>query len=311
MGNAIESSHCIVITGGGGYLGSKLAERLAPLKCSVHLVDVNFNNLSKYLGESYDNVFCEILDLTEKSEVGKFIGLHKPDHIFHFASVIDRSRDFSIFEKLYRVNVRGTFNLLEALSEVPYLSFNFASTSEVYGDWNGTPFKEDDPLTPMSPYSLTKLYAENLIELYSKLNGEKPYNILRIFNFFGIDMPPTTFMGQMIECYLGGKGFPMTKGEQARDILKIDDLLDQVLFVVDSGNGSQILNICSGNSCKLIDIVKYFKQTVQSHFEYQTLLAYRDNEVWETKGDNNKIKLLGYKITNYTIESLLDGCEKI
>ncbi|WP_449437258.1 NAD-dependent epimerase/dehydratase family protein [Pedobacter steynii] len=214
MDYTIKPTHNIVITGGGGYLGAKLAEKLASLGCDVYLVDINFNILAKTLDVNFSNVYLKILDLTDRKSVKEVVRDCNPQHIFHFASVIDRSRDFSIFERLYKVNVTGTFNLLEELLDVPYVNFCFASTSEVYGDWKGLPFKEEDCLNPMSPYSLTKLYSENLIKLHSKINQDKPYKILRIFNFFGIDMPETTFMGQMVKSYKDNNIFAMTKGSK-------------------------------------------------------------------------------------------------
>ncbi|UGU14380.1 NAD(P)-dependent oxidoreductase [Sinomicrobium kalidii] len=307
MGNTITSGDIIVITGGGGYLGSKLAEFYLHKNCQLFLIDINFNNLAKKLNENYDTVHLEHLDLTSENLVREVLNRISPDYIFHFASIIDRSRDFDIYDRLYEINVKGTINLLKALQKISYRGFYFASTSEVYGSWKGVPFSEDSSLTSASPYSLTKIYCEKAIQLFSDLYN-KPYKIFRIFNFFGPNMPGSTFIGQMIEAFKAGKVFEMTQGDQARDILFIDDLLTQMNVVVTKKSDFSVFNICSGKAIKMIEIVEEFEKITGEEFQYTTLLPYRKNEVWETRGDNSRLKSLNYIFPSFSLKEALKKC---
>jgi len=307
MGYKLSTSDRVLITGGGGYLGAKLAERLVKSGCELFLTDIRFNEISKALGERHKNIHLKTLDLRRKLDVSDVCRNISPDVIFHFASLIDRSRDFAIYESLYDVNVQGTLNLLEGLRSVQYKDLYFSSTSEVYGNWLGEPFREDIVLHPASPYSLTKVFCENTVGLFSEIN-DKSYKIFRIFNYCGKDMPDTTFIGQMLDAYKRGLLFEMTEGEQTRDILFIDDLLDQILFVTEADSNFRIFNICSGQSFKMRDVAREFKIITQNTFRYACCLPYRKNEVWVTRGDNSRLQGLGFKYSNLSLSSMLNSC---
>lgn len=307
MGITITSADTVLITGGGGYLGSRLAEFYLNRKCNLFLVDINFNELAVSLSDRYETVHIEYLNLTNESLVQEILNKISPDYIFHFASLIDRSRDFGIYDRLYDVNVNGTINLLKALQDVSYRGFYFASTSEVYGAWKGIPFNENNILIPASPYSLTKVYCEKAIQLFSDLHI-KPYRIFRIFNFFGPNMPGNTFIGQMIESFKAGKNFEMTQGKQARDILFIDDLLAQMNLVVEADSDFSIFNLCSGGSIKMIEIVNEFERVTSGLFHYTATLPYRKNEIWETKGDTSRLGSLNYVFSPTLIGEALKKC---
>ena len=167
----------ILITGGGGYLGSKLAEALTTNTSEIYLLDVSFNEIAARVISEFPKVTKVYCDITNKHEIKDALNNFYPDFIFHFAALLNRDRDFSHYEQMYKVNVEGTKNLLEVLSSVPYKGFYFASSSEVYGNRNQSPFREDQIPFPASPYSLTKLMAEHLIATYSHI-CEKPYTTL-------------------------------------------------------------------------------------------------------------------------------------
>jgi len=282
----------ILITGGGGYLGSNLAKKMAPTGVECYLFDKAFNATSIKLSESFSNVHLFEGDLNNLTELKKICTEIAPTHIFHFAASLDRSRDFSIFDHISKINVGGTLNLLDALSGIPYEFFGFSSTSDVYGTQNSLPFQEDQLPSPISPYSLTKLMAEDLILTWSVLH-KKPFTIFRIFLFIGPEMPPTTFIGQLHQAFLKNEEFKMTKGEQRRDYLSLDDLLECIVLISQKRNmNSEIMNICSGSSVSIKEIMDTVQVVTGNQVRISDILPYRENEIWEIRGSNEKLKSL-------------------
>jgi len=286
--NSISRDNNILITGGGGYLGSKLAEKLVNYSSNIFLLDISFNNLSQQLECIYDNCKLYECDITNYEHLLKICNEIQPHIIYHFAALLERSRDFTFYKSLYKVNVEGTFNLLEALSGIDYLKFMFSSSSEVYGTSNEVPFSEDQIPYPASPYSLTKLMAEELIKTYSSIK-KKPYTIMRLFNFYGEDMPENFFYSQLINALKNNKEFKMTGGEQIRDFLPIEKVIEYIIKLSETDKSNQILvNICSGKGFKLKDFAEEIAREMgKEHLLKIGSLKYRDNEVWNMVGDHS------------------------
>lgn len=289
----------IVITGGGGYLGSKLAERLVSSNATIYLFDVKFNAISTALSEKNHNVQLINVNITQKVNIKKASLKTNPDYIFHFAALLNRDRDFSVYPALYNVNVKGTLNLLESLRNISYKGFYFSSSSEIYGIKNPSPFHEEQIPEPASPYSLSKVMAEQLIKTYSDIH-QKPFTILRIFNFYGPGMPESYFINQLITTLKSNKQFDMTGGEQVRDFIYIEDLLNAVIGISKSEQClGEIINICSGEGVKLKVIATEMAQQMgKIHLLNIGALSYRENEIWEMVGNNSKLSRFGVNLNN-------------
>ncbi|MCX6271920.1 MAG: NAD-dependent epimerase/dehydratase family protein [Bacteroidetes bacterium] len=279
----------VLITGGGGYIGSRLLEFLVNPESTFYVVDISFNMLSKTLGENCPNVKLFILDMTDKQKVDELIGFLEPDYIFHLAALLDRSRNFSNFNLLYKTNVEGTLNLLEALRDMNYCNLFFFSTSEVYGMKNTAPFREDQVTLPLSPYSLTKLMAENLIQTHSAIL-KKPFTILRLFNLYGKDMPENTFIPQLARAFQRHEKFEMRQGAQKRDYLAVEDVVYYISQLIGNPRSeNQIINVCSGISYSLREIAAFFRQLSAETLHISYSLPYRENELWDNRGCNARL----------------------
>lgn len=288
------SNKRILITGGGGYLGSKLAEVLATSGAMIYLLDIRFNNIAEQIAFQQDSVVKLHCNLSDRDSVQVAVNKSQPNIIFHFGALLQRDRDFSLYKKLYQVNVEGTLNLLESLQSVDYSGFFFSSTGEVYGTMNKSPFKESMVPFPASPYSLTKFMAENLITTYSSVN-KKPYTIFRIFNFYGPKMPQSFFVSQLEDSLKRNIPFEMTKGEQKRDYLSVDELIRLITLAAQTPKcKNKLLNLSSGQGVYISDLAK---EIATKHNKMELLrigsLPYRDNEIWEMVGDNNLAIELG------------------
>lgn len=280
----------ILITGGGGYLGSKLAEKISESTAEIFLLDIAFNEISAALINKHKKVEKLLVNLTDFSELKDACQESKPDIIFHFGAVINRERDFSLYDNLYEINVKGTFNLLKCLEKVDYKGFYFASTGEVYGTKNTSPFSEDMMPAPVSPYSCTKLMAENLISTYSSIQ-RKPFTILRMFLFYGPSMPRNFFISQLEFALNNDEEFKMTKGEQRRDFLHIDILINYLLQITATElSNNEIINVCSGKSTEIRQLALEFAKSInKEHLLKIGTLPYRSNEIWDMYGNNQKL----------------------
>jgi len=278
----------VLVTGGMGYLGAFLVKALQREKAIVFVLDKNV----KPSAQAFK------VDITNAKEVKNAITKIKPDLIYHLAATLNRERNFDNFETIQKINHLGTFNLLEALKEIPYQNFIFTSTSEIYGS-NKAPFHEGQIPDPASPYSLTKVYSENLLNTYSKTYN-KNFTIMRLFNFFGKNMPTQFFIPQLIESLKTKESFDMTKGEQIRDFLYVEDVISALLLAAKKQeNKRQTYNVCSGEGVTLKQLVKTIGEVLESNCVINFgALPYRENEIWNMVGDNSKIK----KELNFTVQ---------
>ena len=287
MGKIDLHNQKVLVTGGNGYLGKFLVKALQNEGAEVFVLDMNVE----------ENSHRFKTDITDKNQVKSVVNKIQPDIVFHLAALLHRERNFDNFALVDKVNHQGTFNLLKALKDIPYKNFIFTSTSEIYGD-NQPPFNEAQLPDPVSPYSLTKVYSENLIRTFSKLY-QKNYTILRLFNFYGEKMPQQFFIPQLIQALQNQDHFDMTEGEQTRDFLYVEDVVNGlILSAKNDKSKQQTFNLCSGEAVSLKTLVQTIKQQLNSNCKINFgALPYRDNEVWNMLGDNSKIKeQLSFKI---------------
>ena len=290
----------VLVTGGCGYVGNLLVSKLKEYNAKVFVFDINLPS------EQCKDVSYYDVNLLNVGLLNTLIKQIKPQIIYHLAASLDRSRDYDNVDKILEINLRGTNNLLRSLEEIDYTSFIFTSTSEVYGTQTKIPFKEDMILHPTSPYSLSKAAAELSIQTFSNIY-HKSYTILRLFNIYGPSLPESFFVPQLIKALKGNKNFDMTMGEQKRDFVWIDDIVDALILVVLNTNANnQIFNICSGASISLRELVLAIKKLIPSKAKINFgAIPYRENEIWNMVGSNIKIKeILSFDNTTVLSESL-------
>ncbi|MCF6342854.1 MAG: NAD-dependent epimerase/dehydratase family protein [Bacteroidales bacterium] len=286
----------VLVTGGNGYLGSHLVSALKKEQALVFIMDKTV----AASGDAYN------VDITKRKEVKEAIREIQPEIVFHLAASLNRERSFDRFDQTNDINHNGTLNLLLALKEMPYRNFIFTSTSEVYGN-NKAPFHEEQIPKPASPYSLTKIYAENLISNFSSIYN-KHFTILRLFNFFGKNMPAAFFIPQMIKALQNETIFEMTEGAQKRDFLYVDDVVRAMILSARCEAGkNETFNVCSGQAVSLKQLATEMNEKLQLGCEIKFgALPYRENEVWNMVGDNTKIKnALGFTV-QYKLKDAID-----
>lgn len=266
-------------------MGRNLISQLIQHGCkAVHYIDLESS------AELKPNTTFHQVNLLDASSLSNTVKDINPTLVYHLAANLNRSRDFSNVKQLMDVNFTGTVNVLTALETIPYNNFVYTSTSEVYGGEAITPpFKETDDFIPASPYSMSKYCAEVALKTFSEIKGKK-YTILRMFNFLGSNMPTNFFPSQLKEKLRLNEDFSMTLGEQVRDYLYLNDVIEALLLAGKTDKTNEVYNVCSGQGLSVRELAEKAKTIMGSNSTiHYGAIPYRDNEVWNMVGDNSKI----------------------
>ncbi len=248
----------IIVTGGAGFIGSHLVDRLVEFNHKVTVLDNLSTGRLKNLSKSKNKIKFHKVDLAKKN---KWQDLFKNvDCVFHLAGLADIVPSIEKPIDYYTSNVTGTLNVIEAAKIHKVKKVIYSASSSCYGIPKKYPTKEDSDISPEYPYALTKYLGEQIIMHWGKL-----YNIntisLRLFNVYGLRSRTTGTYGAVIGVFLAQKlsNKPLTivgDGNQTRDFTFVSDVVDAFIKTLVIKNKSLILNIGSNNTYKINYLVK-------------------------------------------------------
>jgi len=304
-----------LITGGAGFIGSSLIEKLVS---NNNLEIICLDNLNDYYSparkksnlESFinkDNFVFYKTDVADYKSLEAIFKKHKINKIVHLAAragVRPSIKQPILYEK---VNVFGTLNLLELAREYKIPHFIFGSSSSVYGNQKKVPFSETDPCNyPISPYAATKKAAELLCCTYAHLYDIN-ITILRFFTVYGPkgrpDMAPYIFTKAILEDKVIYK---FGDGTTRRDYTYIDDITDGIIKAINKPFNYEIINL--GNN-KPISLNKFI-QTIENVTGKKARIkqkALPEGDVNQTYADIQKANKLLYWKPTTDIEKGLTG----
>ncbi|MFA5187686.1 MAG: SDR family oxidoreductase [Patescibacteria group bacterium] len=291
-----------LVTGGAGFIGSNIAEKLIAAGHFVRVLD-NFvsgreSNLSfaKGLGpERYELIRGDIRDKSacERACSGM-------DYVLHQAALRSVPKSLKEPESYNDVNIGGTLNMLQAASAQKVKRFVLASSSSVYGDVDRFPEKEDFCPKLISPYALSKLAGEYYCRIYSEFFGVETV-ALRYFNVFGpkqaLDDEYAVVIPKFIHCIMHDEEPPIFgTGRQSRDFTYIDNVVSaNILAATTPGIKHDVFNVANGRDNTVLQIVeslnRIFHKKIKPRF-----LPVRAGDVFRTRADISKIgRSLGFK----------------
>jgi len=255
----------ILITGGSGFIGSHFVDRLTLTGHNVHVIDNRAGD--PHLTENTEATYHKI-DITN-TDVITLIGEIQPDYIFHLAAVIGEKENTLDVKRDAGINILGTINILEAARLHHIKKIIYTSSGAVYGVPAYVGIDENHPLSPVTPYGMTKRSAEEFVQLYSRLYG-LPYTILRLATVYGTRQSAHSD-GDMVAGLIG-KYMHHTPihlagdGQQSRDFIYIDDVLDVLELSIDKGH-NHIFNIGSGHGTLINELINLLNATFEIHVE--------------------------------------------
>ena len=259
----------ILVTGGAGFIGSHLCERLADGGDRVIGLD-NFDpfydprikraNIAALTGrDNFRLVEGDIRDLDLLERL--FGGDGAPDVVVHLAAKAGVRPSIEDPLAYQDVNVTGTANLLEMCRRHKVGKFVYASSSSVYGNNHKVPFAEDDPVDhPISPYAATKKAGELLCHTYHHLFG-LPVFCLRFFTVYGPRQRPEMAIHKFARLIREGQSLPVFgDGGSERDYTYIDDIIDGVVRSIDHCRGYRIYNLGESQTTSLRRLISLIEE---------------------------------------------------
>jgi len=276
----------VLVTGGAGFIGSNLVDRLLSLGHDVTVIDNESaeSNAQFYWNKKANNYKHDICDYEKIASL--FIGV---DCVFHLAS--DARIQPAILNPRASIqsNAVGTANVIELSRINKVKRFIYSSTSSAYGKEATIPNVETQTSDPLTPYSTAKVFGENLARVYYNLYGLETIS-LRYFNVYGNRQPLkgqyAPVIGLFLKQYYEGK--PLTvvgDGLQRRDFTNIEDAVNANILAMDCTieNYGEVFNVGYGKNYSILEIAKSISEDI-------IFIPSRLGEVRETLSDSTKIK---------------------
>ena len=284
----------ILITGGFGYLGSKLSKLLADKGYKIRIFS---NNIPKNFQKNneYELILGDILDKKKIIEACKGI-----DYVIHLAG-LDQQTCENNPKLALLVNGTGTKNVLEAAQKEHVKKFIYMSTSQVYGKLNGI-VTEETTAVPINEYGKTKLLGENYC---NQFNNDMKCIIIRLSNSYGT---PLTDSGTNLvvndlcrQAIENQKIILKTKGKQKRDFIAISDLSQAINILLNLETKDlkeNIFNVGGNNSFSIYELAKLIAQTYLEVYDKEVKIEFDENlnevSITDFVYDISRIRKLGF-----------------
>jgi UDP-glucose 4-epimerase len=242
----------VLVTGGAGFIGSHLVDRLVEEGAEVMVIDNLRSGRKENLKESMDQIEFFEGDVRDRSCISKL--LNDVEVVFHLAA--NASVPFSVEDPVYdhQVNVLGTFNVLESSRKGSVKKVVYASSAAVYGEAQYTPMDEKHPLNPISPYGASKLSGELIGHAFDKTYG-LPFVSLRIFNMYGPRQRKYVMYDFIRKLSKNAARLEVLgDGEQVRTFCYVSDGVEAFLQAAESGRG--VYNLGTDRPKRIKDLAK-------------------------------------------------------
>jgi len=281
-----------IVTGGCGFIGSHIVDRLIELNHQVIVID----NLSASENEKFyfnEKASYHKLDISNRNEIEPLF--ENVDYVFHLAAESRIQPAIQNPNRAYNVNVIGTLNILELSKKYKIKRLMYSSTSSVYGLTKNLPTKETESIDCLNPYAHSKYLGEELFRQYYKTYGVDSV-IFRYFNVFGERSPVKGQYAPVVGIFLNqryqNKSLTIVSdGLRKRDFIYVGDIVDANIIAMNHGDPlmSKTMNIGCGENISIIEIANLISNN-------QTHLSDRSGEVDNTLADiTDAKKILNFK----------------
>lgn len=296
----------ILVTGGAGFIGSNLVDKLSPDN-TVVVLDNLFSGLLSNLEKSKDRITFVKGDVLDKALVKDIVA--EVDYVFHLAAHVGNIRSIKDPNFDMEINIGGTLNLLEACRNSNIKRLVYSSSGAIFGEAKYLPIDEEHPINPESPYAVSKLAAEKYCFAFHKVYGV-PTTALRYFNVYGPRQDASEY-ANAISIFLSRirEGKPLTvfgDGKQTRDFIFVKDVARaNILAATHPSAVGEIFNIATGKENSIKELIDIIKQVSAKEIQ----VIYADSRAGEVKYSRASIekaqRLLGYNPETNFKEGLL------
>ena len=238
-----------LVTGGAGFIGSNLVDRLVKLGHQVIVLDnLSTGQLSNLFQVKNKIEFVNVDIASSENSIAQYF--NDVDWVFHLAGFADIVPSIKNPYSYFQTNTMGTLNILEASKKIKIKKLIYAGSASCYGIPDKYPTNENSKIDPQYPYALTKFIGEQLTLHWSKVYN-MPNVSLRFFNVYGPNSRTTGAYGAVFGVFLAQKlaGKPLTivgDGNQTRDFIHVYDLVDATIEATKKGKYGQTYNVGSG-----------------------------------------------------------------
>lgn len=294
-----------IVTGGCGFIGSHIVDRLLIEGHKVRVIDNYSTGRPQNLEHQMDNKNLEIfhLDIRDKKSIEPVF--ENADYVFHMAALADIVPSIQNPGDYYSSNVLGTFNIMECAKCTNIKKLVYAASSSCYGIPDKYPTDENAAIRPQYPYALTKRLGEETVLHWGQVY-KLPVITLRLFNVYGTRSRTSGTYGAVFGVFLAqklaGKAFTVVgNGEQTRDFTYVTDVADAFYTAAMSDIENETFNVGSGGTYSVNRLCELLKGEI-------TYIPKRPGEPDCTFADTTKIK----KCLNWEAKiTLEEGVEKI
>jgi len=294
----------LLVTGGAGFIGSHLVDRLLATDVERVVVVDDFNNFYDPTIK-HDNIRNHLkdprysiweVDIRDRAALEPLFEQANFDCVVHLAARAGVRPSLSEPQLYTETNIDGTLNLLELARQHGIKQFVFGSSSSVYGINAKVPFSEDDPIRqPISPYAATKGAGELLCHTYSHLYGLRCV-CLRFFTVYGPRQRPDLAIHKFAKLITEGKPIPVFgDGSTRRDYTYVDDIIDGLMAAIDYDQSNyEVINLGESRTVELNELISLLEKELDSQATIDRQPP-QPGDVPQTFADISKARaLLGY-----------------
>jgi UDP-glucose 4-epimerase len=295
----------VLVTGGAGFIGSHLVEELVRLQARVTVLDNLCNGRLSNLATIIDQVQMRMVDLSS-DDLHAVLAEQIFDFAFHLAGSANIVRSVSAPDSDLKANLLAAFRLLDAFRALsPGTRIVFISSAAVYGEGSKTPFREDDPTWPISPYGVSKLAAERYMHVFARLYDLRTAS-LRLFPVFGPRQRQQVIYDLMSKIQQNPQELHLRgDGTELRDFNFVANAVEALLLVAEKAPlAGEIYNVGSGNLI-LIDELAWMicrQMGASPQFVYDGNRGAGVSRQWSA--DLSRLHALGYQARISVAEGL-------
>jgi nucleoside-diphosphate-sugar epimerase len=268
----------VLITGIDGFTGTHLAQKLRSLGLNV----VGTTRAPSDRKDVYE------LDITDKEDVTRVLKKVKPDYIIHLAAISFVGHADS--SEFYKVNVIGTENILQTALESNAVieKVLISSSANIYGNTDIDMISELTTPEPVNHYACSKLAMEKITTNYF---NKLPIVISRPFNYTGVGQSEKFLIPKIVSHFKAKESFiELGNLDVFRDFSSVDFVVDAYVKLLCSDITSEIVNVCSGSSYSLHQVIEYLEKISDHSIEVRINPRFvRENDVKKITGDNTKL----------------------